>query len=380
MPTFNDATLSRVVVYTLEFLLGAILLLASGCSSLAQPSPSAQENRFYVGLGILGSRLAPDARDNDNFMVVDKTSSGGSLLLGFDINHRFSIDAGLSHLGEAGFSPAGSIDYNVGHISALAYAFSKRGDQARNGFSAFGRLGIGAMDNNSEADLVPFKRLNDVHLVAGLGIEYGFRNGLALRTEFISQDTDAQYGQLGLLYRFGTHNRDTNIEQLAGKTVTDPTTDNQVAPEPSSLADSVNSETNAVDKCPDDKLSQSEKSYGCSEFSLPVMDISFRSGSDNLTARAKDNLNELAGILKIHRDIRLYVEAHTDNTGDASSNLTLSKRRALAVTRYLVEAGVYPTRLTPRAYGESRPIAKNNTAQGRAKNRRIEFNVISQDQ
>ncbi|HEC09331.1 MAG TPA: OmpA family protein, partial [Acidimicrobiales bacterium] len=70
------------------------------------------------------------------------------------------------------------------------------------------------------------------------------------------------------------------------------------------------------------------------------------------------------------------VEGFTDSQGDAAANQRLSEARAQAVVDYLVSQGVSPDVLRASGNGESRPVASNDTAEGRAQNRRIEFNVV----
>ncbi len=72
------------------------------------------------------------------------------------------------------------------------------------------------------------------------------------------------------------------------------------------------------------------------------------------------------------------IGGHTDSQGSDTYNLRLSESRANAVRNYLIQRGVEATRLIAKGYGESMPIAPNTTREGRAKNRRVEFKVISQ--
>lgn len=88
-------------------------------------------------------------------------------------------------------------------------------------------------------------------------------------------------------------------------------------------------------------------------------------------------LNELADVLREYPLLRVRIEGHTDSVGDTSYNQKLSERRALAVRDYLVGAGIEADRLSWAGYGESRPIASNDTAAGRAKNRRTEFPILN---
>jgi OOP family OmpA-OmpF porin len=100
---------------------------------------------------------------------------------------------------------------------------------------------------------------------------------------------------------------------------------------------------------------------------------SFETGSAVLSEDAEALLDEAVEILADNPDLALVVEGHTDNVGDAQFNLALSQARAEAVVDYLVAGGVSPDRLSAIGYGESRPIADNDTKAGRAANRRIEF-------
>ena len=74
--------------------------------------------------------------------------------------------------------------------------------------------------------------------------------------------------------------------------------------------------------------------------------------------------------------MRISVQAHTDSAGSEDANLDLSRRRALAVVRYLTAQGVSIDRLEARAFGEARPIADNSTRAGRLLNRRVEFRTF----
>jgi outer membrane protein OmpA-like peptidoglycan-associated protein len=88
-------------------------------------------------------------------------------------------------------------------------------------------------------------------------------------------------------------------------------------------------------------------------------------------------LDEVATAILANPDIRLIeVAGHTDAEGDDSYNLQLSQARSEAVVAYLVERGVEAARLTAKGYGEAQPVADNNTVDGRAANRRVEFRIL----
>jgi OOP family OmpA-OmpF porin len=105
----------------------------------------------------------------------------------------------------------------------------------------------------------------------------------------------------------------------------------------------------------------------------------FQTGSTVLSDEATALLDDAIAILVANPATSLIVQGHTDDVGDESANLTLSQARAEAVVAYLIAGGVEAERLTAVGFGETRPIADNATAEGRAQNRRIEFVVQQGD-
>ncbi|MBT3218793.1 MAG: OmpA family protein, partial [Proteobacteria bacterium] len=107
--------------------------------------------------------------------------------------------------------------------------------------------------------------------------------------------------------------------------------------------------------------------------------VHFDSGSHTLKSGSHPALNELAELLKANPGIkRGEISGHTDNEGGDSMNMRLSQQRAEAVLNYMAERGISRSRLVARGYGELRNIDTNRTARGRAKNRRVEFRILEQ--
>lgn len=110
-----------------------------------------------------------------------------------------------------------------------------------------------------------------------------------------------------------------------------------------------------------------------------IYGIYFDVDKARVRADSRSVLDEIARMLKANSDIALHIDGHTDSQGDDRYNLDLSERRAAAVVAALVENyGIDSTRLEARGFGESRPVASNDTGTGRAKNRRVEL-VVRQD-
>jgi len=127
------------------------------------------------------------------------------------------------------------------------------------------------------------------------------------------------------------------------------------------------------DGCPDELPPEVK------QFTGVIQGIYFEVGSDRIKAESYSILDRAASVLKDYPGIRMKVEGHTDSDGGDDYNLDLSERRAMAVGQYLINAGVDPSRVEWEGFGEARPIASNQTADGKAQNRRVEFHVINPD-
>ncbi len=103
--------------------------------------------------------------------------------------------------------------------------------------------------------------------------------------------------------------------------------------------------------------------------------IRFELASAKLADVALPLLNAIVSIAQRCKSGSIEVAGHTDSTGDAPGNLTLSKARAQSVVDYLVKRAVDPARISAIGYGDTRPVAPNTTEAGMAQNRRIEFTV-----
>lgn len=102
--------------------------------------------------------------------------------------------------------------------------------------------------------------------------------------------------------------------------------------------------------------------------------IFFDSGSDRIRPESTPTLKEIGDMLRDHADLKLAVEGHTDNTGNAASNQTLSEKRAQAIVTYLKTAyGVAADRLQAKGLGQTKPAGSNDTSEGRQQNRRVEL-------
>ena len=386
------------------------------------------QKRIYIGIGGGVSQLQPDTSDVQGIDVDDDIDAAANVTLGFDLTRRLSFELQYADLGSATLTGGAEVDYSVPSVSGLLYFYNASsggsyadydGLDTRTGFSIFGRLGGGQLDTSATG--VDAERVNDFQVVGGLGVEWGFRFGLTIRGEFTSYDSDARYTGLSLLYRFGrlragSSGRQGELPSLPPpqpiSTLPPPSADlplpsdlpppNEVPAPPelpnlTELSESptlpdIRTDQNTVastasdadgdgiadadDQCSATAADTPVDEKGCAVFGGVMEGVNFLTGSDTLTGVARDTLDNLVTSMEEFPDVRISVNSHTDSQGDSAVNLELSKRRALAVVRYLTAQGVNLGRFEARAFGERKPIADNSTPEGRQLNRRVEVNLL----
>lgn len=104
--------------------------------------------------------------------------------------------------------------------------------------------------------------------------------------------------------------------------------------------------------------------------------ILFNSGKSSIKEESTQVLNEIVKILNEYPTAKFSIEGHTDSVGSDTLNLNLSENRASAVMTFLIQKGIPSNRLTSKGFGETKPVASNTTASGRAQNRRVEINLV----
>ncbi|MGQ7847957.1 OmpA family protein [Granulosicoccus sp. 3-233] len=334
----------------------AMIVATSGTATAQEATSTDFTKRLYVNGGVGITRVEPES-PTDALTISDDSDSGGHLAIGYDLSRMFTVEGYIADLGAADVdflgTPAGSVDYQVFGLSLLGYLVNSRsgfslmdadteGLFRREGLSLYGRAGIGHMENDSEN--VDYVRDYATHAAFGLGLEYGFRNGVALRTELMSMDTDAKYLNVGVLKRFGS------VPVAVPAAVVPTVAVAQVAVEPE-----LPKETPVV---------------------APVVPplVYFEFDRSEINSEDALKLDAFAEAMQ-ENELEIMIDGHTDWIAPEQYNMSLSIRRAEAVYNHLASKGVAPERMTTMGYGETRPISNNNTANGRALNRRVEIQI-----
>jgi OOP family OmpA-OmpF porin len=144
------------------------------------------------------------------------------------------------------------------------------------------------------------------------------------------------------------------------------------APKPAPMDSDGDGVYDDKDKCPGTPAGAEVDERGC----WVIRTVMFDFDKYNIKEEFYPRLNKVVEVLEKNPALKIEIEGHTDSMGRAKYNQALSERRAQAVKDYLVNKGISSDRLMPVGYGLTRPIASNDTDEGRAKNRRVQLTPI----
>ena len=336
------------------------MLVIAALAVLASSPATADDSGWYVG-GNLGLSLT----DIDDGRIKDALQAGGfnttslseeeddigfKVFGGYQFTKHWALEGGYFNLGEFSFKantmPVGSLSGET-EIQGLnidpvfTWPLTKK-------FSLLGRVGL----TYAEADTsyaatgtVSPPRNRDKRAMSyklGAGAQYDFTRHFGLRAEAESYRIDDAVGNkgdvnlvsLGLVYRFFGSDR-TQASRAAPVLVIVPVA------------------AKTVKYC-------------------TILNIEFEINLDEIQREEKEKLAVVATFLKKYPDTTAVIEGHSDNVGTTEDNVRLSQRRADSVVAYLVDAHqIAASRLSAVGYGETRPIASNDTEEGKRQNRRI---------
>lgn len=253
----------------------------------------------------------------------------------------------------------GDADMTHASLGALYYLGSYRDQGMR--FRPYGAAGVGYYDIDPDGDLRGSE--DSATLYAGGGVRWMLTQRFGARLDYrvhygFDESTWDSVLTAGINWYFG------DVSPM-----TPP-------PPPAPVDSDGDGVPDDRDRCPGTPAGTRVDADGCP---LPVaqvasikLKVNFGFDSTKVQEKFFSDLGELAAFLKRFEDVQVDVEGHTDSTGPEDYNQQLSQRRAQAVVDYLVnEHGIDRSRLEPKGYGESQPVASNDTKEGRAENRRV---------
>ncbi len=337
--------------------------------------------------------------DADSDRLVDDEVAGGALGFGYSLSEHFNVEFDLQKLGMSG-DPSSNPDQDQTAVNLnLMNIYNRSGLFAPYLLAGAGIVSTDVKDGNQDHD--------DLQLQGGAGLLTRlWSDRVSLRTEVLYRWQDASSSLSDVLVNAGVS------VALGGKAVeAAPVVSPVVAPIvavpkdsdgdgvvdmadkcPGTIAGArvdaqgceLDSDSDGVvdrlDECPGTPAGAKVDARGCEE-SLILRGVVFDNDSAKLTAQSELILDSVADILSKRTHFKsIEVRGHTDSVGTDRYNTGLSERRANTVKTYLVGKGLSAGLFTTKGFGESEPIAPNDTAEGRAQNRRVtlEFSQAGQ--
>jgi len=326
--------------------LAALTLTLAGTSQAAGP----EEGEWY-----LSPMLTFIVGDKDR--LVDDDLRGAQIGLGYAFDPNWMVEGFFQYNEFTGFQPADQWGLGVD----LLRRFNSDGR-----FSPYLVAGAGWLRTNPDGAA---ERRNGAQFSTGVGMMLRGSDRVAVRGEYRLRGDATSPGltdhliSLGFTFGFGAA-APPPAPAAAPEPAPAPPPPPPPPPPPAPER-----------PCPEPRPGQPVDADGCAlEIELPG--VTFEFDSARLVGASERILNEAVEILQRHRNLRVEVQGHTDNVGRPSYNQDLSERRAQSVREYLISQGIAGDRLRARGYGEERPIASNDTAEGRARNRRVVLSFI----
>ena len=350
-----------------------------------------EESRWYI------SQMATYT-DDDGDRRLDDAIAGGEFRVGWKWTDTFALEGQLGYHKMEGWpewptvTQRQSQDFLDLGLNVVT-SFNTDGN-----FSPYLMFGAGYLATETELGTSD----NGPSGTAGLGLKYQFGNTpWSLRAEWRMRHAfggDNSYSDnlssLGIRYSFGGGSGGAALAAVPetqapvesdsdGDGIVDSKDECPITPR-GVVVDSTgcpaDSDMDGVmdyeDNCPGSRGDANVDENGCAIVIIELESAHFETESHRLDDAAKRSLKESVAVLTSHSDVRIEIGGHADSRGPADYNMGLSERRAKSAYDYLVAEGVDPNRLTVRGYGETKPIATNETPEGLAKNRRVELKVL----
>jgi OOP family OmpA-OmpF porin len=297
--------------------------------------------------------------------------------IGKHLNEKWSLELN-ANTATLDAAPGRDVDFNAVSLDLLR-VFAR--DRA---VSPYITVGLGSM----ETDLTPGGNNSDFIAQAGVGLMWhlwqndsGTRT-FSLRPEVkVRRDDVGREGHendylalLGFQFSFGSPQAAAPPPPVAAAPAPSPARAPTPPPPVDSDGDGI---LDPADRCPGTARGVAVDADGCPrKGSITLEGVTFEVNSAQLTDGSRPTLARVAADLVKYPGLRIEVQGHTDSSGADAYNMKLSEKRAQAVREYLVAQGVPARQVEARGYGETQPIADNDTAEGRTRNRRVVMAVL----
>ncbi|MDH5880816.1 OmpA family protein [Vibrio cyclitrophicus] len=304
-----------------------------------------------VGLGWLDSACVSGTKCDDDAI-------GAGIYSGYNFTERLGIELSSDFLGDykTSFSKNGTTSSFSDPLIAISLTPMYR-LPVQQEFDVFFKAGPAYISHGGEDDVV---------FAAGIGLEKQLSSNWAVRAEYqyfddfddnYVQDLNSNLLSVGVSYNFGTGNTTASAAAAASSAVAVTQAPSEPITEPAVVVEEKT--TVVVTKAQTESFSQGM----------------FETNSTELSTDGKIALMPIVEVLKAHPQSSVDVVGHTDSTGSAEYNMMISKKRAAAVAAYIEEQGIESDRISASGQGEENPIASNDTAEGRAQNRRVDATI-----
>lgn len=341
-------------------------------------------NKYYAGLAGGVSRLEPeDFGVGFAFEPDGDQSNGGKVFFGKAFKPRWRWELGYTDAGVAEVRNGAQVSEIEHKAATISIDYLLRKPSSKLNF--YLRGGAALLQRDSDDTRIEFEDETEVGALLGAGLQWRMGDRLEGRLGVESYGQEAGFAFLSLASRFGgasgARSASADIDtrepvEPAKPPAAKPGADPGAKDAASQTTGPATGQGGAAGAS-----ASSDKGGGiCRSVDRELRGVSFASGSAQLSEASKRQLDKVARALKRGPNIRVTVRGYTDSRGNANKNQLLSQKRALVVANYLaIATGRFNN--PPRAIGmgESSPIASNDSAVGRARNRRIELNLRAGD-
>ncbi len=335
---------------------------------------------WYLGGGIGVSKLRPDP-NGTAWRTFDDSDTALKLIAGFPFSEHLFVEAAYEDMGAAkmnNLNPSISETLNVDYQAFGASVGYWLKDQKEE-WNVYAKAGLSFMDTKQGQYV---DQDYGTQLTFGAGVQWRFTDNWFARLDLTSYDKDARVIGLTLAKYFGSSssrqpqsvNKPTPaVEPPAEKTL--PVEKPQPVVNPDLDGDGV---LNESDRCPATPIGTQVNVNGCPLLETITLSVQFDTAKSVVKQEFLNEINEVAEKIKQRGEVKVTVEGHTDWRGKQVNNQPLSESRAAAVAEILKQkTGLPDDAFEIVGHGELKPVADNNTEQGRYKNRRVVV-IISQ--